>query len=190
MPVYSDPAIDEIVKIDANHAEFVRSLVTCAKPHRVLELGFGAGESTRAILSGLRYNMQAFDYTVVDNWFDFQGIIPEATNSPEYAEIRFITSAEHEFVDMFLQGGMQRYDFIFSDADHCNTQLWFHQVYEHMLAPGGILLYHDVTNTESFPNLMQIYEAVVRNNYRHLLFNRNSRQDERCDRGLLAIFKD
>ena len=36
MLIYDDPAVDDLVKIDANHANFVRALVMCHKPRRVL----------------------------------------------------------------------------------------------------------------------------------------------------------
>jgi len=58
-----------------------------------------------------------------------------------------------------------------------------------MLSPEGILIYHDVTNSKVFPNLLQIYNETIRNNYHHMLFNYNSKEEERCDRGLLVIFK-
>jgi hypothetical protein len=76
-----------------------------------------------------------------------------------------------------------------SDADHWNTQNWFDLVYSKILSRGGILLYHDVTNLALFPNLLQIFEDALRNSYHYVLFNRNSRPGERCDRGLLAVFK-
>jgi predicted O-methyltransferase YrrM len=185
MSVYADAAIDHLVKIDGNHAELVRALVMCHKPRRVLELGFGAGEATRAILGGLRYTRQEFAYTLVDNWHDFGGKRPEATLALEYEGIDFVTRGEREFVSACEAN----YDFVFSDADHHNTQQWFSVVYERLLARGGVLIYHDVTNSAGFPNLLHIYEDVLRNAYHHMLLNRNSVPGERCDRGLLVIFK-
>jgi len=185
MPFYADVADEMLVKIDANHAELVGSLVKCHKPRRLLEFGFGAGEATRAILGALQYNRQDFEYTIVDNWQDFGGAQPEATRALEYDGVHFVTSSEVDFV-LACQFA---YDFVFSDADHCNTQEWFELVYGRILARGGILVYHDVTNSARFPNLLRIHEDVVRNGYHHILLNRNSLADERCDRGLLVIFK-
>jgi predicted O-methyltransferase YrrM len=185
MFVYGNAALDQLVKIDASHVEFLRALVMCQKPRRVLEFGFGTGEATRAILAGLHYNRQGFDYTVVDNWLDFRGVQPEVTWAPDYQSVSFVTSSEKDFVFACQSG----YDFILSDADHDHTQEWFDLVYHRLLAAGGTLIYHDVTNSVRFPNLLSIYAEVVRNGYRHVLLNRNSLPDERCDRGLLAIFK-
>src|SRR5262245_1354456 len=176
---YPTQAVNDIVKIDVNHANFVRALITCTKPRKILELGFGAGEATRAILAGLRYNERPFDYTVVDNWLDFKGIQPELTKTPEFSMITFVTSSEAEFV----KGANGAYDFIFSDADHFNTQRWFEHVYSHLLNRDGVLIYHDVTNPQ-FPNLLRIYTDVVKNGYDHVLLNVSSRQDERHRRRL------
>lgn len=185
MSVYADDAIDQLVKIDVNHAELVRALVACQKPRRVLEFGFGAGEATRAILAGLAYNEQPFSYTVVDNWLDFGGAPPAATREPIYREVEFRTSSERDFVLACADS----YDFIFSDADHHHAQDWFDAVYGRLLNPGGTLIYHDVTNSADFPNLLGIYRQVVRDGRNHLLLNRRSRPGERCERGLLSVFK-
>jgi predicted O-methyltransferase YrrM len=155
------------------------------KPRTVLELGFGAGEATKAIMAGLNYNEMQFSYTLVDNWQDFGGRRPAATNAEEFSHIDFVTSDEQAFVE----GCKDQFDFIFSDADHFSAQNWFQKVYDDLLRPGGILLYHDVTNPE-LPNLREIYDRVLSQQYRHALFSENSRSDERCDRGLLVIFKE
>jgi len=185
MSVYSSQDVDDLVKIDQNHAAFVQALVMCLKPRQILELGFGAGEATRNILAGLQYNQQPWEYTVVDNWCDFGGVKPQATDHPQYEKVTFVTSNEFDF----LHSCTKSYDFIFSDADHRNTQNWFELVYSNILSRGGILLYHDVMNLAQFPNLLQIFEDTMHNNYHYVLFNRNSRPGERCDRGLLAVFK-
>jgi predicted O-methyltransferase YrrM len=185
MPVYESAAIDHLVKIDANHADLLRALVMCHKPQRILEFGFGSGEATRAILAGLLYNRVPVTYTVVDNWLDFDGVQPEAVRRPPYEGIVFVTSSEEEYV----RACKTSYDLVFSDADHFHTQEWFELVYERLVARGGVLVYHDVTNSSVFPNLLWIYEDVVRKGYHHVLLNRNSLPDERCDRGMLVIFK-
>jgi predicted O-methyltransferase YrrM len=183
--VYGNALIDGLVKIDTNHAELVRALVMCHKPRRVLELGFGAGEATNAMLSGLDYNGQEFDYTVVDSWLDFNGVPPAAIQAPRYQRINFVTSSEKDFV----LSCKDSYQFVFSDADHHHTHEWFDVVYERVVSPGGILVYHDVTNTADFPNLLEIYQGAVRNGYNHILLQKSSLPAERCGRGLLVIFK-
>ena len=184
MLAYPTQAINDLVKIDANHANLVRALVMCAKPARILELGFGSGESTRFILAGLNYNEKPFEYVLADNWMDFGGVQPQLTRTPEFSAIKFVTSDEEEFV----KGDHGTFDFIMSDADHFRTQLWFEHVYQNLLNRGGILIYHDVTNPQ-FPNLLRVYTDCIRNGYDHAMFNGSSRREERCGRGLLAIFK-
>jgi len=184
MRAYATQAAHDLVKIDANHANFVRALVMCTKPRRILELGFGAGEATRSILAGLHYNERAFEYTVVDNWVDFGGVQPEITKTNEFSAVKFVTSGEFEFV----KASRSVFDFIFSDADHYNTQHWFEHVYTNLLSRDGVLIYHDVTNPE-FPNLLKIYTDTIKKSYEHILLNGSSRRDERCWRGMLVIFK-
>jgi predicted O-methyltransferase YrrM len=174
-----------IVKIDRNHAGLVGALVSALKPATVLELGFGGGESATAILSALKYNRVPFEYTLVDNWMDFDGKRPAITRSPRFRAIDFVTSDEEAFV----KGCGRTFDFVFSDADHFRAQQWFQEVYDDLLRPGGALLYHDVMNPH-FVNLREIYERVADRGYRHALFDRSTRDDEQCERGLLVIFKD
>lgn len=185
MSVYQNPEMDKIVAIDGNHAFLTTALVSCRKPKKILELGFGAGESCRSILNGLRYNGNQFNFTLVDNWLDFGGIPPEEIKKQDYEGVTFVTSGEQEYVF----STKDKFDFIFSDADHFNTQEWFIHVYENLLNKEGILIYHDVTNSSIFPNLLRIYSDAIKNDFHHMLFNYNSRSDEKCDRGLLIIFK-
>lgn len=185
MSVYANPAMDKIVAIDEAHASLVTSLVACRKPRTVLELGFGAGQSCRSILNGLAFNGRAYSFDLVDNWYDFNGQPPDEIKRPEYASVKFTTQGENEFVFSCKR----RFEFIFSDADHQHTQEWFDHVYENMLDREGILIYHDVTNSQLFPNLLRIYADAVRRDLHHMLFNYNSRPDERCDRGMLVLFK-
>ena len=181
-----NPTYSTVVKIDDNHAALVKSLVMCKKPRHILELGFGSGEACRAILAGLRYNSVPFKYTLVDNWMDFGGAPPEAIRAPEFDGVEFVSSGEFEY----FQNCTSQYDLIFSDADHFNTQLWFDHVYKSVLKRDGTLIYHDVTNVGMFPNLLNIYTDVVEHKYHHVLLNRNSLPGERCDRGMLVIFKN
>lgn len=186
MSVYQNPEMDNLVAIDNNHSALTTALISCQKPRKILELGFGSGESCRSILNGLSYNNQSYEFTLVDNWYDFNGIPPDEINKDTYHNVKFITSGEFDYI----KSCQEKFDFIFSDADHFNTQKWFLHVYQNMLNTGGILIYHDVTNVSIFPNLLKIYVDTTKNNIHHALFNHNSRTDERCDRGLLVIFKN
>lgn len=185
MSTYANPAFDKLVAIDECHCGLISALVSSRKPKKLLELGFGSGTSCRDILNALHSNSTPFHFTVVDNWLDFGGVPPEEVKRDIYSQINFISSPEKDFVE----NSNEKFEFILSDADHFRTQEWFKYVYENMLSSEGILIYHDVTNSKVFPNLLQIYNETIRNNYHHMLFNYNSKEEERCDRGLLVIFK-
>lgn len=76
-----------------------------------------------------------------------------------------------------------------SDADHFNCHKWIELTHS-KLNNDGILVYHDITNP-SFPNLMSIkmYYDTVPHQFSSMLFSKNSKQGERCDRGLLVLQK-
>ena len=178
--------LDEIAKIDQAHADLLRGLIVSSKPKKILELGLGGGKSADSMLEGLAYNQQPFDYTLVDNWQDRGGIIPQIVRDRYEAHMKFVTSGEREFVFSCTE----KYDFIMSDADHFNADQWFEYVYENLLEDNGILIYHDVNIIEQeFVNLINIYDKCQEYGIRHVLFNKNSLPTERCQRGLLVIFK-
>jgi predicted O-methyltransferase YrrM len=180
---------DEGIKIDVAHAMLLNGLVVSNKPKTILELGIGGGQGTDAILSGLDYNQQPYDYTLVDNWNDF-GFQqpPEVTERYGHRINSIITSNERDFVF----GCNKTFDFIMSDADHHSTDQWFKYVFDTLLNPGGILIYHDINlfDNDAFKNLISIYNECKTLNLKHKLFNKNSLPTERCQRGLLIIFKD
>lgn len=178
---------DEGVKIDQAHADLLRGLIVAQKPKTILELGLGGGQGTDAMLSGLNYNQQAFEYTLVDNWFDFGHQQPAAVGEKYGHCINIVTSDEQDFVFACEQ----KFDFIMSDADHFNTEKWFEYVYENLVNDQGILCYHDVNLVENeFVNLREIYHRCQQYNLAYKLFNKNSLPTERCQRGLLVIFKN
>ena len=176
---------DDTIKIDRCHADLLRGLIVAGKPRTVLELGIGGGQATDAMLDGLMYNQQAYEYTLVDNWLDFNGHMPDQVGELYGSRVNIVTSGEKEFV--FSTD--KKFDLIMSDADHHHTQEWFEYVYENLLNDDGILCYHDVMLTSQFPNLMEIYDKCKELNLRHKLFDKNSRTGEMCDRGFLVIFK-
>jgi len=189
---------DEGVKIDVAHAHLITGLVKANKPTTVLEFGIGGGESTDAILEGLEYNQQAYKYTLVDNWHDWMpdimkrvagavGECPAGVIEKYGTRIEIVTSTEQQYVFSCDK----TFDFIMSDGDHHNADQWFEYVYENLLNPGGILIYHDVNlfDDDAFKNLITIYTRCQEYGISHQLFNRNSLTNERCQRGLLVIFK-
>jgi predicted O-methyltransferase YrrM len=190
---------DAGVKIDVAHAHLITGLVKANKPQTILEFGIGGGESTDAILEGLEYNQQAYKYTLVDNWHDWMpnimkrvagavGECPAGVIEKYGTRIEIVTSTEQQYVFSCDK----KFDFIMSDGDHHNTDRWFEYVYENLLNHGGILIYHDVNlfDADAFKNLITIYTRCQEYGISHQLFNRNSLPKERCQRGLLVIFKD
>jgi predicted O-methyltransferase YrrM len=180
------------VMVDECHAELISSLIKVHKPRTVLELGVGSGFTSKKILDALDWNEVPAKYSLVDNWADWHGVIPEGVE----------TLAKHPMCTLyqaseihFVFSTHEKYEFIFSDADHWNADKWFDYVYERLLVPGGILIYHDVCTVDppegelTFPNLRNIYDRCVKLGIHHKLFNKSSKSGERCWRGLLVIFK-
>lgn len=186
MSHYGNPNIDRLVAVDECHAALIRALVLSQKPQDLLEIGIGSGKSTDAILEALSLNGTHRSYTLVDNWVDFGGVIPENVKTKYGKRVKLVTADERDFVGSCRES----FDFIFSDGDHLHTQDWFDRVYGELLRDDGILVYHDVTNVAMFPNLLGIYRDCIARRIPHYLFNRNSLEGERCDRGLLVIFKN
>jgi predicted O-methyltransferase YrrM len=157
-------------------------VVGARKPERVLELGFGAGYTTTAVLNALEWN-GCGNLTVIDNWHDWNGQEPvELTDPFRKRHVTFITSNERDFTK---SAASESYDIIIADADHCHSNEWCAD-HLRMATPGGILFWHDVTNPD-FPNLADIQREVA--HLPHYLFARNTRPDERCDRGWLMAIK-
>ena len=180
---------NESVKIDLVHAALVGGLVASLKPTNILELGIGGGRSTDQILSAIDFNKNNPKYTLVDNWIDFDHRMPDEVKEKYANKINIITSNEKDFI--FSTN--EKYDFIMSDADHHHTNEWFQYVYDNLLMPEGVLVYHDINLFPeiemSFPNLLDILYTCQKNNIHHKLFNKSTIAGERCHRGLLVIFK-
>lgn len=178
---------DEGVKIDQAHADLLRGLIVAQKPKTVLELGIGGGQGTDAMLSGLEYNQQPYEYTLVDNWFDFGRQQPPEVAERYGSRIEVVTSDEKDFVFSCTK----KFDFIMSDADHFQTDQWFEYVFAELVNDNGILCYHDVNLIDNeFVNLRTIYYKCREYGLAYKLFNLNSLPTERCQRGLLVIFKN
>jgi spermidine synthase len=171
-----------IVAMDDNHVDLIKSLVMCNKPKNILEIGIGSGIVTKVLIEASQYNKINVNITCVDNFYDWNGNVPEGFDS-FINYINFINSNEKDFV----YNCVDKYDFIVSDADHHNTNEWVDKTYD-MLNNNGILIYHDVTNKD-FPNLYNIVDYVVNNNINYIIFNKSSLPNERCERGLIVIYK-
>jgi predicted O-methyltransferase YrrM len=169
----------EHVSIDLNHIELIYSLIICHKPNNCLEIGIGSGLTTKRIVQAFEYNEIVPNIDCVDNFFDWHGSCPEHIQALK--NINITIASEYDF----LVSCNKKYDFVISDADHRNTDRWFDKTLQ-LLNPGGILIYHDVTNTE-FPNLQKLIDQTKKLKLNHMLFTKNSKRNERCDRGLLVI---
>jgi predicted O-methyltransferase YrrM len=180
--------LDENIKIDKAHAMLLTGLVKAQKPTAILEMGVGGGRSLDGILEGLEYNQQPYDYTLVDNFLDFQYEIPHELPERYGDRIKIVKSDEKDYV----LNCDKKFDFIMSDADHYHTQEWFEHVYDNLLNDGGILVYHDVNvfDSNAFKNLLEILDKCKEQKKSHMLFNKSSLPEEQCKRGLLVIFKN
>lgn len=176
---------DETVKIDQAHADLLYGLVVASKPTSILELGIGGGQATDAMLKGVDYNQLTCQYTLVDNWMDFNYTIPAEVAEKYSDRVQIITSNEKDFVFSCTE----QFDLIMSDADHHQADQWFEYVVDTLLKDNGILCYHDVTLVDQFPNLQNILHRCQELNLRYKLFNKDSLPTEMCYRGFLVIFK-
>jgi predicted O-methyltransferase YrrM len=114
--------------------------------------------------------------------------MPDGVIEKYQAKVEIVTSGEKEFVFSC----QNTYDLIMSDGDHQQADQWFEHVFDKLVNPGGVLIYHDINlvDANAFQNLIEIYNRVKAHGLSHYLFNKNSRNDERCQRGLLVIFKN
>jgi predicted O-methyltransferase YrrM len=180
---------NEIVKVDLVHAQLIGGLISSLKPNSILELGIGGGRVTDEILNSIEINQNNPKYTLVDNWYDFGFAMPNEVKEKYSDRINIVTSDEKQFIF----STQDKYDFVMSDADHHHTNEWFEYVYDELLLPEGILIYHDVNIFPeiegSFVNLVEILDKCKDKNIQHKLFNKCTLPNERCYRGLLVIFK-
>lgn len=173
------------VSIDFCHNVLVFGLVTSLKPKKVLELGIGAGYTTRALVNAIKYNKNDASVTCVDNWHDWQGVRPPIAKVVEELGATVVESGEQEFV---LNSKDSSYDFIMVDGDHRRGGYWAQKVCN-MVTPGGIICVHDI-GEEVYPTLKNYLTIAKEMNYSHFVFDKVSREGEQCDSGLLVIFKD
>lgn len=191
-----------MISIDLAHAHLIDGLVRSFKPQNILELGFGGGRSHNAIASGAAFNQNKPHYTLVDSWHDWNFVQPVEVHETvrthalnhvtkekqrnTFESFSVVTSTEEDFVAKTLLNKHQ-YDFIMSDADHQHTHQWCADVYHRLLTSPGILVYHDVS--EGYDNLKTIKPVLKSIGGLCMEFNRSTREDEECQRGLLVVYK-
>ncbi len=169
---------DEVL-MDRNHIGLIYALVTCTKPLAILELGIGSGAVTSAIIAAIAFNRTPdARVTCVDNFLDWGGVIPHGVTS---LPVRLFEKSERDFVESCKD----KFDFIVSDADHEHSHEWADKTLR-LLNPGGIAVFHDVSNPD-YPNLASIIAIAESMCFQMMIFNTSSRSDERCGRGILIV---
>lgn len=168
---------DNPTAIDLAHAVLLAGVVASAKPDDVLELGFGGGYSTDAIVQSLTWNGRG-RLTIVDDWSDWRGVRP--THAARFPAVEFVTESEESFVK---SAPANRYDMLVSDADHSRSHLWFGD-HCRIVRDSGTMFFHDTANAD-YPNLAGIVRDVESAGMPHTHFIASSRPGERCGRGWL-----
>ena len=169
------------VAIDVAHNLLLIGALVARKPERVLELGIGSAYVTRSLLAGLRYNQRG-TLTAVDNFLDWKGVPP-----PYVAELRAAGAtivAPMDEKDFVFAAPTDGYDFLVSDADHSRSGTW---IDEHLriVADDGFMFFHDTNHETKYKSLRLIEKRIKELALPYYHFTRNSRADERCDRGWL-----
>jgi predicted O-methyltransferase YrrM len=167
--------------IDQAHCELIYGLAVSLKPRAILELGYGQGASARALWRAVVYNGIQCQYDLVDDWRDHAGRIPQELEGME----KIFSMTEVEFYRTNFE--FECYDLILSDADHEHAHQWFDQSLAMLRSP-GLLIYHDVCNP-NHPALGDLISRADSAGLSRLVFNKNSRPGEQCNRGLLVISK-
>lgn len=192
---FSDENTHIAAAVDQCHLDLAYGLIRAHKPRSVLELGVGSGRTTATLIKAVHDNgdKDNTEITLVDNWEDWKGTKPRDILEEIEGHITVVEKAERDFV---FDTHRKSWDFIFSDADHWNTDKWFDYVYDRLLNNNGILIYHDVSkevgfpkNELRFPNLYNILVKCRERGIAHMHFDKCSTEDERCYRGFLVIFK-
>jgi predicted O-methyltransferase YrrM len=164
--------------IDQAHCDLIYGLAVSLKPTSVLELGYGQGASFRALWKALTYNEINCRYTLLDDWRAHSGKpAPELKGLP----LEILSMSEAEFYNDHAKPCS--YDLILSDADHGHAHEWFSQSLDMLRSP-GLLIYHDAANPDH-PNMGDLDLTGLS----FLIFNKSSRPEENCERGLLVIFR-
>jgi len=181
MFIIQPPSSD--VSIDLAHATLLTGIVASLKPNRIVELGYGAGYTSRAIMQAIHWNGHGL-LTIVDNWIDWGGVEPDTTEL-RMMGAEFVVSDEEQFV---RSAADSEFDILVSDADHHRSDLWIDH-HLRIVRPGGFLFFHDVGSGTTFRNLESIPIRLNELGISHTVFQKSSKKDERCDRGWLMMQK-
>lgn len=174
------------VSVDLAHATLLAGLVMSMKPMLILELGFGAGYTANVIADAIAWNGVGH-HVIVDNLTD-EGVGDRiARFSHRHPAAEIVMANEREYVNEKF-GELCKYDMVVSDADHENSHNWFSKTL--LLArPGGVACFHDVGKGSIYKNLQGLVEMAVALQLAHIVCEESSRQDERCERGWMVVFR-
>ena len=171
------------VAVDKCHAILLYGIITSIKPDNVLEIGIGSGFITKTILHALNYNGKGH-LKSVDNWYDWRGKEPKHVQELRDMGCNIVAPIEEE---VFVKSEKKTYDIIMVDGNHNEGGNWAEDTYR-LLNDGGMLFAHDV-DQERYPTLKRYIEIAKERKYNFSVFNKNSLNNEECDRGLLMVKK-
>ncbi len=166
--------------IDLCHAVTIFGMALSAKPKDILELGVGTGLVTDALLSAIEYN-QCGHLTCMDSWLDYGGKEPDFWEGFRQRGALLAVNQELAYLKATPDN---TYDFLMSDADHGGT---WPQEHFRVTRPGSICFFHDTNSPHEYPGLNAIVDLVHTLGWDYQHFTSNSREDERCHRGLLMV---
>ena len=180
-----------VVAMDQCHIDLIAAVAGALKPTSILEMGYGSGRLTERLFKMRHENHLSDDaclYTLVDNFVDWDGQMPEGFPIIPRTQPKRGAFAmdEEKFIEMAVKEKW-RFDLIISDADHQHSHEWFPVVVCALLAPGGVAFFHDVLAPEY--QLGKNIEDIKMIGYPYKVFDRNSMSSERCERGLLMVMK-
>ncbi len=169
--------------VDLCHGLLLLGLLVAAKPQKILEIGIGPGFCSEFLINGIHFN-NIGKLTCIDNYHDLGGNLPESTIDDLRSRGTTVIAPIEE-KDFVFSCEENSFDFLMSDGDHNHAGEWTDQIFK-IMAPNAIMLFHDADNVE-YPNLRNYQNRAIELSKPHMMFNKSSRGDERCARGMLLI---
>lgn len=171
----------EPVAMDRAHQALIFATALAQKPLDVIEFGVGSGATSEALIAAINYNQHG-RLTCVDNWIDWGGAEPPVAERLRQSGVTVVCESERAFT---VAAPANAYDLLVSDADHNSAGGWIADTFR-IVRSGGILFFHDAAAT-NYAAMAKIREFTK--SFPHQMFERSSRPDERCGRGLLMVWK-
>ena len=163
--------------VDLNHAMLLLGIAMSNKPKDILELGIGTAFISFTLLTAIKYNNNGGQLTCIDNFQDLGGNMPRnIPNELTKLGAKIIAPIdEYKFVSTCSSDS---YDLIVSDADHTRAGKWVDEILR-IARSDAFIFIHDADNKD-YPGLRKYSQTVKDKNFPHFLFNKSTRQDERC----------